>query len=241
MKIYTGIRKGELHPVFCEDFWIYNSLDSTYFLVAVLDGCSSGIDSHFASALMGKVLTKIGKTLPYQVENVFQKPTQEVAKIILKQLITELKETRNRLLLDRDEMLATAVVLLYNQREKEAFIICIGDGFVAIDGQLHEIDQNNQPDYLAYHLEDDFETWFANQKHIFVVKNPQEISLSTDGIDTFRSYQTDLPEGFSAIDFLLFDNSFENNDNMLKRKLTILEKKYGFQPADDVSIVRIKF
>jgi hypothetical protein len=36
-------------------------------------------------------------------------------------------------------------------------VMVIGDGLVSIDGQLTEYEQDNRPDYLGYHLGEDFE------------------------------------------------------------------------------------
>jgi hypothetical protein len=59
MKIYPLLRKGEMHPVFCEDFLVNLDIDHYFYMGAVLDGCSPATDSHFASTLLGKILKKI--------------------------------------------------------------------------------------------------------------------------------------------------------------------------------------
>lgn len=239
MQIYTGIRKGELHQVFCEDFLTLRQVSVRFHLFAVMDGCSSGVESHFASTLIGKILNKICTQLKFEFLDEFD--AQSLGKVILEKLFAEMIFFRNQLLLDKFEMLATTLLLIYDDVEKNAFIAVIGDGFVQIEDTLHTIDQENRPDYLAYHLGEDFDAWFASLKNTFLVKNPTEISISTDGIDTFKSMKTDLPENFDVIDYLLKDNFLENNPNMLQRKMRILETQYGFQPADDVAIIRVKF
>lgn len=243
MQIYTVIRKGEFHPVYCEDFLITEELGHQYFLTAVMDGCSSGRESHFASALLGKILRKIAQTILHQPEkaHLLDLPGEQLLPEILRSFFEELSNARNFLLLGLNETLSTLILLLYNKSNQQATLIVLGDGFVAIDGQMHEIDQDNHPDYPAYHLGEDFETWFASQQNIFHISNPQEISISTDGIATFQSNRVDIPEGFSPMNFLLLDDSLAHLDNMLVRKCNILDKKYGFKPGDDVAIVRVKF
>ncbi len=241
MKIYTVIRKGELHPVFCEDFFISQEINQKYYLAAVMDGCSSGRDAHFSSALIGKILLKISHILVYDDTRPLEKGTRDLAKLILQSLFKELKEARNHLMLDTLELLSTLIMMLYNDDTQEAFVISIGDGFVMINGEIHEIDQDNRPDYLAYHLGEDFEEWYAHQQHIFFVDRPEEIALSTDGVDTFQGLRPRLPEGFKVLDYLLLDREFEQNANMLGKKCNILETKYGLLPADDVSVIRIRF
>lgn len=244
MKTYSVVRKGELHPVYCEDFLISTYVGESYYLGAVLDGCSSGEDSHFASALMGKLLKKIGKDISQQ-ESLLRQSTplnaESIAMMMLKKLFWELRDTRKHLGLTNTELLSTLILLVYDETLKQAYIIAIGDGVIAIDGEIHEIDQDNMPDYMAYHLNHSFDQWYKKQEHIYRVDQPTEISISTDGIDTFRSHKTDNPADFSPIDFLLLDSSLENTQNMLTRKTNILQKKYGYLPADDISIIRVKF
>lgn len=219
-------------------------MGESYYLGAVLDGCSSGEDSHFASALMGKLLKKIGKGISQEENLLFESPPLTAEKIaikVLKKLFWELRDVRKQLGLTNAEILSTLVLLVYDENKKQAYIIAIGDGMIAIDGEVHEIDQDNMPDYMAYHLNHSFDQWQQKQEHIFRIDNPKEIGISTDGIDTFRTHKTDNPEGFSPIDFLLLDNTLENTQNMLNRKVNILQTKYGYLPADDISIIRVKF
>lgn len=43
-------------------------------------------------------------------------------------------------------------------------VLVIGDGLVGIDGELHEFDQDTKPDYVGYHLKEDFEDWYSRQQ-----------------------------------------------------------------------------
>ena len=79
MNAYSVIRKGEDHPVFCEDFMSINN-SGRYFIGVVFDGCSSGSDSHFASSLFGKIFNQItndevvfGNTIEERAKNLIQK------------------------------------------------------------------------------------------------------------------------------------------------------------------------
>ena len=241
MKIYTLIRKGELHPIFCEDFLVHREINAQYYLAAVMDGCSSGQDSHFASALIGKLLVKITKDILYQNHEALEKDIYQVQKVILSRLFTELRQARNTLYLDPREMLSTLILMLYNKWQDEVLVIVLGDGFVGMNGVVREIDQDNRPDYPAYHLGEDFEQWYAAQENIFYQQAPRDVCISTDGVDTFRSYKTELPEDFNPLTFLLLDPAFSNNANMLGRKYNILDRKYGFKPGDDISIIRVRW
>ncbi|MCS6820298.1 MAG: protein phosphatase 2C domain-containing protein [Microscillaceae bacterium] len=242
MKIYTVIRKGEGHPVFCEDFLVTQYVSHSYYIGAVLDGCSAGLHSHFASSLMGKLISKIARNLPYKdfLENDTQLKSSEIAKEILRKLFLEFPKLIDILGLTIAEILTTITLLVYNEAREEAFIIAMGDGFIAIDGEIIEIDQNNAPEYVAYSLHKDFETWFNNQKYTYEITKPKEVAISSDGISTFRSIKI-ASRNIDPIEYLLKDNNLSENPQMLVRKCNILGNKYGYKPYDDVSIIRIRF
>ena len=61
MKFYELSHIGEFHVNHNEDFLVLEEAGSTRKLIAVMDGCSSGTDSYFASTLIGKLLRKIAK------------------------------------------------------------------------------------------------------------------------------------------------------------------------------------
>jgi len=62
MQIYSVLKLGQFHPIFCEDFTFHSQLNEDWVMIAVMDGCSSGINSHFTSTLFGKILKKSPKT-----------------------------------------------------------------------------------------------------------------------------------------------------------------------------------
>ncbi len=66
MKLFELTHIGEFHINHNEDFLIIEDAGQSYKLIAVMDGCSSGTDSHFASTLLGKILRKIAKQEAYR-------------------------------------------------------------------------------------------------------------------------------------------------------------------------------
>lgn len=246
MKVYSVLRKGESHPVFCEDFLIAESLLGPYQLFAVMDGCSSGQDSHFASTLIGKLLVKIIRQIRKSeglllVFSRNQPSVEYITRVVIQKLREELTIIIENLDLSIAEVLSTLTLMIYDDEKNQAYILVLGDGVIAINHEVTIIDQNNQPEYLAYYLEDKFELWYAQQKHKFFVDNPRDISISSDGIESFRTLNPNIPEDFDPIHYLLVDNYLENNIQMLSRKTNILQSQYGFLPADDLSIVRVVF
>jgi len=119
-----------------------------------MDGCSSGENSHFASALLGKLLKKICKTLPYlELENPLfnleKIEIQNLSEIILEKLFEEIKITQNNLFLEVQELVSTCILLVYNDLNKTAWVNVSGDGVIAINQKIIVIEQNDKPNYLV--------------------------------------------------------------------------------------------
>jgi hypothetical protein len=131
MEIYKLLRKGELHKNYCEDFLFTGHYKDNFSVFAVFDGCSSGRDAHFASALMGKCLQAALKTFndDSSVRN-FSLFTDE----LIYQTLMNLRETRDILMLDTPELLSTLIVFVYCPAENVGEIIALGDGFVSVNG-----------------------------------------------------------------------------------------------------------
>lgn len=66
MKIYKTLHIGEFHTNHCEDFLIEEQIGTNEKLLAVLDGCTMGTESVFASILFGKILRNIAKNKFYE-------------------------------------------------------------------------------------------------------------------------------------------------------------------------------
>ncbi len=244
MKIYTTLQIGEFHTNYCEDFLIKEQLASNEILIAVLDGCTMGTESVFASILYGKILRKIAKEKFYQ--EFISKENQEVnlqskLKIILQKLIEDTKEIKNKLGLETNELLSTLILGIINTKNYKAEIITIGDGLICVDGKVTEYEQNNTPDYLGYHLIEDFEEFYKNQHQKLSVSLFSDLSICTDGIFTFKNlenkkYQKNESE---IINYLLIDNQEAEFDNFMDRKIRNL-KKMNHIVTDDLAIIRIR-
>lgn len=141
-----------------------------------------------------------------------------------------------------DELLSTVLVAIIDKKEQSCELLAIGDGVVSIDGILTEYEQDNKPDYIGYHLKADFETWYNSQTQKMSVSRFQDISMATDGIWTFRAFDTLEPKEVSDSEICsLFFNDREGaeNEKMLFKKLIKVEKEYRLKPTDDLTIIRI--
>lgn len=241
MKVYTTLHMGQHHVNHCEDYLMVAEIGTNKFLYAVMDGCSSGTDSYFASTLTGKILRKIAKENHFKDFVVKEKrDLSQILKIAVSELFEALRDAKARLQLARDEMLCTLVIAVVDTVERSGEFMCVGDGLICINNQLFEFEQENIPDYLGYHLQEDFEMWFNAQNQKLSRVDINSFSLATDGIFTFQKIDNkiyDAPQ--NLIDFLLVDVDGASNPNMLDRKMRQIESTLGLKPTDDLAIVRV--
>ena len=234
---------GTFHTNHNEDFLTINELGNDHSLIAVMDGCSMGKESYFISTLIGKILRKLSKEISFR--NFIEKnkiSLKGYIREITEKLFFELKNLKYSLMLDRSEVLSTLILGVVDHTNKEAEILTVGDGLICHNGQYIEYEQDDKPDYLGYHLAGEFLVWFDAQAQILSLKEVKDLSISTDGIFTFKYFDTkDYPviEETELVDFLLINKEGLGQKNMLKKKLLQIEDHYGLKPSDDLSIIRI--
>ncbi|REG91127.1 protein phosphatase 2C domain-containing protein [Flavobacterium aquicola] len=243
MKIYSAIQIGDYHQNNCEDHLYIGEYGKNKILCAVMDGCTTALESHFASTLVGKILKKIcieKGYIEFVEQNDLQLNVEENLKTILRDLLNELKIVKNQLMLDSKELLTTLIILLFDKNNEQGIILAIGDGFVNLNGEITEFEQDNKPDYLGFHLSEDFETFYNSQKQKIEFNKITDLSISTDGIFAFEKLApSKSKEEINVIEFLTTEKTNSEKDEMLNLKLKILENEFGLKPTDDFSIIRI--
>ena len=239
MNIYTYLQRGDAHPHYCEDFLFSYDIAQRFQFYAVMDGCSMGQDSHFASALIGKVLKKVLKEMPYHPDiHYAEMQIEELMRHIFRHFFETIKAMKNQLLLDTNEMLATLLALLWDEREKLAYLVASGDGLCAINHEIIEFDQQNHPDYPAYHLGMPFESWYDIQPQKLITQ-PHNLAISTDGVNSYRGKKGLAPEDEEVEKYFLTESDGGRDPNMLSRKARRILKEKGWYPLDDVAIIRL--
>lgn len=244
MKKYELSKIGEFHTNHNEDSSTITEIGEDKILIAVMDGCTMGKENHFASTLIAKLLRKIGKEISYRefAERTKNKPNENLQEI-MKKLFQELGQIKNQLHLEREEVLSTLILGVLDKQTKEIELITIGDGLICYNGELIEYEQDDKPDYLGYHLGEDFNNWFQNQSQKLSFKKVKDLSISTDGIFTFKNFDGREYERVGEkeiVEYLLIDEEWINQENMLQKKISEIEDKLGLKPSDDLTIIRIK-
>jgi hypothetical protein len=242
MTIYSTLQIGEYHLNHCEDYLFVGQIGDHKTLCAVMDGCTMGTDSYLASTLVGKLLRKIAKEKSYKelygLESYADLDQYLLA--ILAALFKELNLAKNQLALEKNELLTTLLLLLVDKQQNTGIVLVIGDGVVCVNGQVTTFDQDNKPDYLGFHLNEDVDTWYANQQQKIIVNTISDISIATDGIETFTAIKKmDATESIDPIGLLLSDKTGTDNEDMLNLKLKRLEHVFGLKPTDDLAIIRL--
>ncbi|MEM6772263.1 MAG: protein phosphatase 2C domain-containing protein [Bacteroidota bacterium] len=233
---------GSHHTNHNEDALVFADLTEHHQLLAVMDGCSMGTDSHFASTLVGKTLRKIAHQTNLRTFAESESPdTKTLLRRVVEQLFTDLRTLSTSLDLQYDELLTTLVLAIVDQRGPQAEVIVIGDGLVACDEEILEFDQQNQPDYLGYHLREDFTDWWSRQDQRVRCADFLDLALATDGVLSFRPYSPDpfRPVSQEEItEFLLTGRDDGDPETLYRRKLLHVRDGFGLEPTDDLTVVR---
>ena len=145
------------------------------------------------------------------------------------------------------ELLSTIVfVVLKEENDKILYtIVMVGDGAYMVDGHLTKIrSDGNAPDYMAYHLEQDFENVWRSF-HVISGETVGDVAIMTDGYDSFRLIENGMNRDLTVeeyekvLDTLLLETKLMKSEAMLSRLLNILEKDMvGLFHYDDLTIVR---
>lgn len=242
MEVYQLIRKGEVHKDFCEDFLLSFDLGEKYAVYGVFDGCSTGVDSHMASALTAKVVKA-------EMECLALEPIESLNKLLTDTIfntMSTLKNIRNDLFLETSELLSTIVLLVIDKNLNKAEVLVFGDGFLSINGLSINIEQDNTPDYMAYYLDevdniDDMAAWLVKHSRRFTIDSVKDVCLATDGVNSFQITDLTIETNERPVpsDYLANDNFLLHNKSMLARKINILKNKYQLVNQDDIAFIRL--
>lgn len=243
MKIFSTLNIGNFHVNYCEDFLINEQIASHERLIAVMDGCTMGAESAFASMLYGKILRRIAKDKFYQ-EFIEKEPFNQKGQLkdILKELVRETNRIKNQLGLETNELLSTLIIGVVNTENFNGEFLAVGDGMIYVDGEIFEYEQNDKPDYIGYHLNEDFEEWYQVQNQKLSIPRFDHLSICTDGIYTFKNFKNpknQMTEN-EIIQFLLANDTKEDHDNFLEQNVRYLSEEKDHVLTDDLAIISVK-
>lgn len=240
--VITYSRIGSHHTDHNEDACVTEELTDRHVMIAVMDGCSAGTDSHLASTLVAKILRKIARQTNQRTFAERRQPTvNELLRDTLRTLFADLRRLNAELALDYDELLTTLVLAVVDREGPRAEVLTVGDGVVACDGEIVEYDHDNKPDYLGYHLHDDFDDWWNLQTQRIVCEDFLDLALATDGVFSFRPFSRDPYRPVAddeLVKFLLTARDEGEVETLYRRQLLYIRDKFGLEATDDLTIAR---
>lgn len=253
-KIESFIAMGCAHSLHCEDdFYVYE--DEEVIVAAVFDGCSSGIDSHFASTMHKYCLREVLIDIPYIIReddnrNFPFKDINESGKEIIHLLYDRIYRLNYKV---NSEMLSTVVLTLVNKLTKEYFICFAGDGVCKINDKIHSVHDSNSNTvwYLSSVKYSDFNFYYDTYctKYSGIFEN--EISISSDGMESFKDkFGTDVTTEAEILFLGLNHDELKLNDkyktipmcrlyNMFQNGKIDEFKNIPVKNLDDFTIIKI--
>lgn len=232
----TLLTRGGSHELHCEDD-LFTFEDNTWIVAAVFDGCSSGIDSHYASTCHKYRLKSSLRSLnQYYEEN---SDLESVSKSLLLDVYIDLHSEDYK---SGEEMLSTIVLLLIHKHTKHFHILFAGDGVCQIGDDIRRI-HDSSGDTVWYistiHKKKDFDEYYDKCPKFKGYELPKEIIISTDGIDSFKDV-FGVNRSDEAYDILFKSDRFLQQEIMLKRLYNIMTKSdTPCRNQDDLAIIRI--
>lgn len=248
--IDTLIKMGKTHSLHCEDDYIVVENDN-FLVAAVFDGCSSGIDSHYASTKHKYLMKEVAENFNWLWDYKKKHTIKDNVFYFVFSVHNELKSEKYEV---NKEMLSTIVLLFINKHTNEYGIVFCGDGCCFINGEnisVHD-EHGNAVWYLSMVTDKQFEEYFENYCHYYegVIDNNMEIAISSDGIESFMtkygSYNKEYPQDIffntkNSLPEKYHNWKLERLYNVLtKGKLPNMENDEGLSNIDDLTIIKVK-
>ena len=231
------VKKGNQHENYCEDAILHFEIDNFVF-IACFDGCSGGLNSHFASELLSKIMRKSIRTAMNLSKNEKEIQSEYLSEIIIRRTFVDLFTIKNFLEINDFEILSTIVFAIIDLNTNSAYCLISGDGLIYVDGKKYEkISKDNMPDYLAYYTNYNIPN-YRQSIYEFKVENVKDLSVCSDGIQSFVDEKGIKVNEEFIFENLLKDNFLSKSEAMLSRKVNIIQKNYSYLHFDDLSIVR---
>lgn len=242
-------KRSSGHSNWCEDNYYVKEFDN-HIVGAVLDGCSTGINSHFASTLIKYSLeTSINEDV--NIRQLLTGRFEDYYYQIIGDVRSDLIDIQRTLKLADLHLLSTIVFFVYHKSAKKLYVKFFGDGVIYVNGNEIVNDENNTPDYLAYHLTETWSGFFGKvlpEKRFETYESVTNFSICSDGIHSLVNLKNPHINKQVAINFLVIDEQWNNQANGLNKKFNILTNKddaikrseelYWWDIKDDLTIIR---
>lgn len=210
----------------CEDSFFVKETDELIY-GCICDGCSTGIKSHFASQAICYAFEKTASNYI----NMFPITSERAVRAIIANIFM----IKSILTLDNMNFLSTLLMFQYHKPSKKLLIRAFGDGFYSVNDVECIIDQNNIPDYIGYHLNDDYKNLgdYLDKYPERLYIDVEKFLISTDGIERIERGALQKEATIEPLKLLLHPPT---GKTYLDRMWNLI-KKDGFILSDDLTIV----
>lgn len=237
--ISTLNKRSHDHENHCEDN-LYITENDGFIYGAVFDGCSSGINTHWASQTLNYIFHNLSKK-NFFINGLFDSLEIEVNNFLF-QVGVDLYKSSKLLELKTENLLSTIVFFAYEKSTKLLYVKFLGDGtFFIYDDEWKFIDNNedNMPLYLGYYCADNEQMRkYIESRASYLLENVNHFAICTDGIDSFRNYKEKISIS-DPVTFLIKEDKFFTMKHELGKKFNIL-KEDGWVIHDDLTIIKYK-
>jgi serine/threonine protein phosphatase PrpC len=205
----------------CQDSYALAQTEN-YIVGVVCDGCGEGQHSEVGSTLAAKYIVTQAIHLIEMNCDLAEIPMMLYGRVIeyLENLIA-VSAPMNRVQFVKHHLLFTIVGVILT--EKGGVLFSSGDGLIAVDELVNDIDQRNKPAYIAYHLIQEHVISASVIQHQFTTQsldNWQRIVIATDG------FEVDLLSELSDL----------QHPRSLQRKLNVWSNQ-GKHFQDDATLI----
>ena len=165
-------------------------------------------------------------------------PLPELMEGCMKSLFQRMRGISETGRLNKYDLLTTILIAIVDTDTKNYVSLCIGDGLLIVDGRRTEYDQDNQPDYLGYHLHDDFATYYASLVNTSHGRFEQTLALSTDGVFTFANAYDEHLSSATLRPLLnrIFSSTYQGPKHF-QNTIDKVEEQVKLKATDDLGLV----
>lgn len=256
-------KRTSTHPNHCEDnYYLYEGElyeGEDVIIGAVLDGCSTGLNSHFASQFikysMDKNLNYINlQNNLFDVDILFNPNPVRGFNLLSELILEDICKVKDLLKLDALNFLSTIVYFAFDVKTCKLTVQFCGDGTMIVtdvNGQTfrYSNDEGNTPQYLAYQMPDSNELYeYLDSRIVKVCENVESFAICTDGIDSFVNLKNPHLNREVAVNYLIFGEDFKYQKTGLSKRFNVLtntfedlkksEQLFWWDIKDDLTVIK---
>lgn len=215
----------------CEDSFFVRE-DEYAIWGGVFDGCSTGINSHFASSLFSYIFADWIRPTFFSL---FDSRIDHSMITGYIPVILSIKSIKQQIGLQYEHLLSTILIFYYEKDSHTLRVRAFGDGVYYVNSVEYYIEQNNLVDYFTTHLVDDYKSFlkYLEKNPTKIYKDVTDFKVCTDGIKAIRRPQFAPPTTRNALSLLLHPPT---GANYLERQWNILKNDH-FYLNDDLTII----